>query len=264
MLKQPAAGAALLLAAVSCQVQAQQDLFPSGRDAVIIGLEDNYYPFSYQTDSGGRTGFDYDFSQALCHRLAVPCEIRTYPFDELIPALLRGDIDIITASLGDTPERRERGVIFTAAYYHDKSIFLIRRPDLVKISPQNVSGLVLASQSGTMQLDTIKRRFANTGAHIVSFDTYQEILEALNQGLVDAAYLDGLSAFEQIKQQDNQDLQLIIDEDLDQSNEQNFARLALRCSDAGALEKINACLDELINSHEYQLISLKYFTFIVY
>lgn len=264
MLKLPAAGAALLLAAVSCQVSAQQDLFPTGREAVVIGLEDDYYPFSYLLDAGGRSGFDYDFSLALCRMLEVPCEIKTYPFDDLIPALLRGEIDIITASLGDTPQRRERGLAFTVPYYHGKSIFLTRRPDLLEISPDTVQGMILASQSGTMQLDTLKRKFADAAAQILAFDTYQEVLTALNQGLVDVAYLDGLSGFELIKQQDNQELQLIIDQEMEQADEQNFARLALRSGDEEALAEINARIDELTLSNEYQMISLKYFPFIVY
>ncbi|EJX00194.1 Extracellular solute-binding protein, family 3, partial [gut metagenome] len=49
--------------------------------------ESNYYPFSYLTETGDRTGFDFDIAQAICKEMNVVCLVTPYPFKTLLEKL---------------------------------------------------------------------------------------------------------------------------------------------------------------------------------
>lgn len=262
------AAAALLCSALAAPAWSAdlkaQDLFASGRSEVIIGVEDLYYPFSFVKEDGSRSGFDFDFSNEVCSRLEVKCVIKSYPFSDLIPALLKGEIDLIAASLGETQERIEMGLAFTQPYYHGKSLYLTNDMSMLTVDDNTVKGKILASQESTIQLELLHRYFADSAAEIRAYDTYDELLAAVCAGEVDVVYLDGLSAVELIKSSEARSLNMIIDNDTSMDASVNYARLAVRSTDAAALEELNKTLKDLTSSPEYQRLSLKYFPFIIY
>lgn len=244
-------------------VEASPDgLFGKGGDPLVIGVEDYYYPFSYEDDNGDRTGFDFDFSQALCRRLNKECIIKPYPFPELIPSLKQGSIDIIIAGMGMTEERLKMGVIFSEPYYHGQSIFVTMDHDLSYITEKNAPELVMGTQVDSMQLEKLHKRFPMAKA-IVAYPTYDELFEDLLSGKTDVGYIDGLAGFEILKSVKAQDVHMIVDKETDVSDSINYARLVLRQQNKEELKLLNNVLEKLNSSSEYQNISLKYFPFII-
>lgn len=62
-------------------------------------------PWAYRADSGAFEGYEIDVATRLATDLDVMPEFVVYDYDELIPAVEAGEIDIVAAGLSITPER---------------------------------------------------------------------------------------------------------------------------------------------------------------
>jgi len=85
------------------------------RGTVVVGTSANMPPMSF-TDAQGRvTGFDVDLARFIASAMSVRLETRVLPFDQLIPALEKGEVDMVISNLTMTPERNLR-VAFAGPY----------------------------------------------------------------------------------------------------------------------------------------------------
>lgn len=62
-------------------------------------------PNAMQGKGGGLIGAEIDIAQRLARDMGVAADFRLYEWDQLIPALQRGEVDILVAGLSITPER---------------------------------------------------------------------------------------------------------------------------------------------------------------
>lgn len=242
---------------------AESRLYPN-KAVVNIGVENLYYPFSFVDNKGERVGFDHDFSLALCRELKISCDIKPLPFIDLVPQLLDGRLDIIVAGLSNTKERREMGIAFTRPYYRGQSMYLTIDPFLEKVDAEYIKGKIVASQNSSMQLQALKNNYDKIAKKIVGYDTYPEIVQAILNHEVDLAYIDGLSGYEILKNDEAQEIIMILDESTSLKNEINYACLAMRSTDKEQLSKVDAAVAKLVATNEFQQISLRYFPFVIY
>jgi polar amino acid transport system substrate-binding protein len=117
-----------------------------------------YAPWEMYTEVGGSqaTGIDYDLSQALAAKLGVKASFDQTVFDSIIPALLAGKEDIVMASMFDNPERQK--TLDFVDYATDGYGFLLLKGNPSGInSIQDLAGKAVAVQSGTSQVDELKK-----------------------------------------------------------------------------------------------------------
>ena len=74
-------------------------------DALRVGVEGAYPPFSWKEADGALKGFDIDFANEVCQRLNRECVLGEQEWDGMIPALLAKKFDTIIASMSITEER---------------------------------------------------------------------------------------------------------------------------------------------------------------
>lgn len=228
---------------------------------IRIGVEENYPPFSYIED-GRQMGFDVDIGRAVCKAMNLNCEIVPLQFDHLIPDLLEQRIDLIIAGLGATQERRKQ-LLFSETYYRSRSFFISRNMRATGITAENASGLVIGVQKGSLQAQTLRRRFVPHGALLNEYETYAELAEAIKAGKVDALFVDGLSGYALLKQAEGAGLYIGgSDEEFDPDIIN--AHIAARKQDERLIESINDALERLKADGSYQTISMRYFTFMNY
>ena len=94
------------LGASLAQAQALPDRIAKSK-VLKIGVNAIYPPMEYRDpESGKLVGFDIDLANALAKELGVTIAWQEAGFDQLLPSLTTGRIDLILSGLSDNPERR--------------------------------------------------------------------------------------------------------------------------------------------------------------
>jgi len=88
-----------LVSSASCSRQAPAPL--------VVGMDLASPPFEMKDAKDRPAGFSVDLAKAMAAYLGRPLKIEQTRFDDLIPALRDGRIDLILSSMADTEERRQ-------------------------------------------------------------------------------------------------------------------------------------------------------------
>lgn len=151
----------------------------------------DYPPFNYADEDGTLTGFNIELARAVCVELEVTCEIHAVDWNELLPALDRGDADAVVASIAATPSTLPFAD-FTDRYYFMAAHFAVRRdgPKL-DISTVGLESRRIAVVRASAHEAYLKAFFPDSQA--VAYGSQQEARDALMKGEVDALFGDGLA-----------------------------------------------------------------------
>lgn len=85
------------------------------RGRLVLGTSGNMPSMSFFDANGKVTGFDVDLARLMASIMEVKLEIRVMPFDQLLPALQKGDVDLVISNMTITPRRNLR-VAFVGPY----------------------------------------------------------------------------------------------------------------------------------------------------
>ncbi len=98
------------------------------RDSEVlrVGMDLRFPPFETEDANGDPLGISVDVAEAFGEFIGRRVEIVNTNFGSLIPALNAGDIDIIIASMSNTPERAE-AIDFSETYFYFKIPSLVNR-----------------------------------------------------------------------------------------------------------------------------------------
>src|SRR5664279_6133778 len=111
-----AAGIALgMLGATVARADALDDIKKKG--VLVVGTKADYRPFGYLDPSGAIVGFEADLAADVAKRLGVKLELVPVVASNRIQFLQQGKIDIMIATMSDTPERRKIVDIVDPSYY---------------------------------------------------------------------------------------------------------------------------------------------------
>mgnify|MGYP002402929019 CR=1 FL=1 len=195
----------MLAASVGQPALAQSDLpsFWDGKQRLVkpdtAGLQrlrflttTDFFPFNFLDADGRLNGLHIDLARAICSELGMldRCQIQALPFEELEPALERGEGEAVIAGLAITEERR-RKLLFLHSYLMFPARFVARK-DTQMGEPiyEAVSGKRVGVAEGTAHEAMLRDLFAE--AEIVGFSEEAELTRALAEGKVDAIFGDGM------------------------------------------------------------------------
>lgn len=110
------AGALLGLATVNAaNADVLADVKKKG--VLVVGTKADYRPFGYLDPSGKIIGFEPDLAADVAKRLGVKLELVPVVASNRIQFLQQGKIDLMLATMSDTPERRKIIDIVDPSYY---------------------------------------------------------------------------------------------------------------------------------------------------
>ena len=164
-------------------------------DALVIGMECAYQPFNWtQSTSNEFTlpidgtseyadGYDIAVAKYLSQDLNRPVIIKRTNWEDLIPSLNSGSINMILAGMSSTAERRET-IDFTDPYLESDLAFLIRTENLPagnsKANPASYQDLLnlfdgksLVCQSGVVGDDIIEDYFVSASGVTINHSAAQ-------------------------------------------------------------------------------------------
>ncbi|MEL6748107.1 MAG: transporter substrate-binding domain-containing protein, partial [Pseudomonadota bacterium] len=148
----------LLLSLVPGQAQTTTSADVSGQQTLRIGTEGAYPPFNYVKADGSLVGFDIAMTKELCRRIGAKCTFTAYEWPALVPTLLSGQIDAISASMSIT-QRRKEIVAFTDKYFQAGVRFATCRSGRFQFTDTGLRGKTIGVQTATTSSTFISRAF---------------------------------------------------------------------------------------------------------
>jgi len=223
-----------------------------------IGTEGAYPPFEFRDASGQMKGFDIDVGNVLCAELKVKCTFLPQDFDGLIPALKAGKIDIIISSMSMTPERAKI-IDFTKPYYVSPSQYVATKNSGITDDPKTLAGKTVAVQSGTIHQAYLEQNLPDIAEK--SYTTIQEAELDLEAGRVDAFLVDKLIAYDWLVKTGNAKGFDYVGKPVTGPLVTGQIAIGLKKGDTAMKAKLDAAIDMLLASPDYDKMSGVYFPF---
>ena len=174
-----------------------EDIRQSGELRVLL-VEDDWWPFFHEDDSGKLAGIDIDLAKSIAQALDVsPVFVRQGTFNELAGNLNRGMADVILSYYSYSPVRN-LDVLLSRPYLTDSDGVLLghavreqAKRQSSELSPEqaiqwlNQEQLRVGTFSGTSYETWAQQTFPNARLVLVEPENFLDVLEA---GEVDAFY----------------------------------------------------------------------------
>lgn len=229
---------------------------------LTIGTEGAYPPFNNITADGKVEGFDIDIANALCAQMKVECTIVTQDWDGIIPALEAKKFDAIIASMSITEERKQK-VDFTHKYYNTPpAIAVAKDSTIADISPAALAGKTIGAQGSTIHQNYAEATYKDST--IKSYPTAEEYKLDLANGRIDAATDDVMVLKGWLASPEGACCKILGTITPDPKIHGEGAGIAVRKGDTELRDKLNAAIDAIRASGEYDKIAKKYFDFDVF
>ena len=135
---------------------------------LVLGTSAEFPPFVSQAEPGGPAageivGFDVEVALAIADKVGLPLKIENMEFDELLPALAAGKVDLVLAALPITESRR-RMANFSTPYYQATPVAAILAGGLVPETKDELKGMKIGAQIGTAALAAAEEIAGEGGA----------------------------------------------------------------------------------------------------
>lgn len=170
-----------------------------------VGIAANYPPLAYKR-GGKLIGMEVDFAKNLAQELNKKIEIVETSWQDLIPTLQSGQIDIIMAGMSITPERRQK-VAFTNSFMSVSQMLLVRKRELGQFRKPGNNYYINAHFKIGVVKDTTGEKLVHKHLPNYRVKTYKNIdnaIQDLRQGLIDCFLHDSPTIWHYSNNRDSQ------------------------------------------------------------
>lgn len=148
------------------------------KGVLVVGVKADYPPFGYRAPNGDIIGIEPDLARNVAQRLGVKVQLVPVVAANRMQFLEQGKIDLLIATMNDTPEREKVVAIVKPDYY--ASGYNLMLPKSVKVTAWNqLQGKPLCAIQGSFYNKQVAEKY---GAHLIAFTGVAEALTALKQG----------------------------------------------------------------------------------
>jgi len=244
--------AGLLPLTLAVSAHAQDDLASIKSAGVIkIGTEGTYAPFSYHDASGKLTGFDVDIGRAIAERLGVKAEFVEGKWDGLIAGLDVKRYDAVINQVGITDARKAK-YDFSDPYIASEAVLIVRDDNTEIKSFDDIKG----KRSANTLTSNFGKLAQKYGAQVIAVQGFNEAIDLLLSGRVDATINDNLSFLDFKKQKPNAKAKIVAS---DKTAEFSESGVLIRKDNPELRAAINKALTDIKADGTYKTISEKYF-----
>ncbi|MEM9254663.1 MAG: transporter substrate-binding domain-containing protein [Pseudomonadota bacterium] len=157
---------------------------PAVAQTLKVGISPDYPPLAFM-DQGQMVGIEPDNVKAVSNMINRQMKIVSMPFDQLIPALKQGEIDIIMSGLSITDERSKE-VLFTNSYMEIGQMAILHRDKVGSFSqPWAIyqEGVRIGVEPGTTGDTFAREQLGN--AEILYFENPMAAFNGLRNNEID-------------------------------------------------------------------------------
>lgn len=155
---------------------------------ISVGTMGDAKPYTFTTADGNFTGFDIELFLNVAERMGFKKDQVIFTgqeFSALMPSVANGRFDVAVAAIGTT-EARKKTVGFSDGYL--AGYLSVLTPDGAIKDAAGLKGKRLGVVQGTLQEIYAQKNF--TGTDLVKFPDNNSAVVALNNGSIDAHFLD--------------------------------------------------------------------------
>jgi len=160
------------------------------RGEIRVGMTGSQPPLNVMSKSGTLIGYEVDLVEILADSMGVKAKLVILPFPELLPALKKGDIDMVVSGMTITPERNTQ-VAFVGPYLLTgksiltKSETLAAVADVIEIDMESVRLTALAGSTSQEFAEVVIPK-----AKLQTTDDYDKAIKLVMDGQADAMIAD--------------------------------------------------------------------------
>nr|WP_090642705.1 amino acid ABC transporter substrate-binding protein [Paenibacillus sp. UNC496MF] len=216
---------------------------------ITVGTEGTYAPFTFHDKSGKLTGFDVDIAQEVAKRIGVKAKFVETKWDGMLAGLDAKRFDMVANEVTIRDDRKQK-YDFSDPYILSKAVLIVKDDNTSIKSLADLKGKK-SGQSLTSDLGDIAK--AN-GAQIVQIDGFNQAIDLLTSGRIDATVNDKLSFLDLKKQRPDVPIKVVAETDnVSQSG------LLFRKGGTDLVDAANKALADMKADGTYLKISQTYF-----
>ena len=246
----------IMLVFVPIQAAAQSDITIQPGETVTVGLDSTFAPYGF-LDDGEYTGFDIELAEEVFDNMGVDYEFQSIDWSMKEAELNNGNIDMIWNGYSKTPEREEL-VLFSDNYVEGRVGVLVKNDSEIQ-TIADLEGKKVATQEGSSQLEAIRQQpgleESLDGGRVITFSSFNEVLQELATGRVDAIVVAELVTRYYFSQNGQAGDYRMLDEDFGITE----TAVGFRQNETAFVEDFNVALNEVLNSEAYEEIENRWF-----
>ena len=214
-----------------------------------------FEPMNYYDENGELTGFETEFTKAVCEKLGVEAKFQEIEWDKKEIELNAKTIDAIWNGLTVTEERKEN-MGFSKSYVRNKQVVVIKADNKDKYTDEaSMAGASCAAKSGSAGQTAIETSPVLSQNEFVGASAQKDVLLEVKAGTVELGVLDYVMAKASIGEgTDYSDLMIV--EGVELAPEE-YA-IGMRKGDTETIEKVNGAIDELVADGTLKALAEKY------
>ncbi|MBD8013234.1 amino acid ABC transporter substrate-binding protein [Planococcus wigleyi] len=216
---------------------------------LVIGTEGTYPPFTFHDASGELTGFDVEIAREIAERLGVEAEFLETQWDAMFAGLDAGRFDMVANQVGINPERQE-SYEFSDPYITSTAVLVVAEDNTEIQSFEDLEGKLSAQSLTSNYAETA----TSYGAELEGVEGFNQAIELLNSGRVDATVNDNLTVLDFLKQRPDAKVKVV-----DESGDAAQSALLFRKDSGAIVDEANKALADMIEDGTYDEISEKWF-----
>ncbi len=247
--------AAMLLSVASCGTSNKSDWeYIEEKGTLVAGIT-LFEPMNYYDENGELTGFETEFTKAVCEKLGVEAEFQVIDWQKKEVELKSKTIDAIWNGLTVTEERKEN-MAFSTAYVRNKQVAVIKVENAEKYKDvASMAGASMTAEDGSAGQTAIETNETLSQNSFIASAAQKDVLMEIKAGTTEIGVIDYVMAKASIGEgTDYADLMIVEGVEL---TPEEYA-VGLRLEDTVTLEKINSAIDELVADGTLLALAEKY------
>lgn len=250
--------AAMLLSVASCGASDKTDWeYIEEKGTLVAGIT-LFEPMNYYDENGELTGFETEFTKAVCEKLGVKAEFQVIDWQKKEVELKSKTIDAIWNGLTVTEERKEN-MAFSTPYVKNKQVAVIKAENAEKYKDlASMAGASMTAEDGSAGQTAIQNNEILSQNSFIASAAQKDVLMEVKAGTTEIGVLDYVMARTSIGEgTDYSDLMIVDTVELAPGEYEEYA-IGLRLEDTVTLEKINKAIEEMVADGTLKAIIDKY------
>lgn len=157
---------------------------------IVMGTAASMPPLNMTTKAGEIIGMEIDLANAIATTMGVKLRVEVMNFNDLLPALEAGKVDMILSGMTITP-RRNMKVAFVGPYFKSGKAILTKMPNLAQAqTPEDIHDArkSMVTLRGSTSEEYVKENLPKV--KLVTVNSYDDAIDMVINGKVDALFAD--------------------------------------------------------------------------